>query len=178
MPPDDLLERCLAGDQAAWSALVDRYAGLVYAIARAHRLDEPACDDVAQAVFAALVRRLPELREPRALPGWISTSAQRECWRVRARTRREPVGTPADDGSPVQPAPDRLEAIEQAQRVREALDELGGRCRDLLVALYMTGTAEPDYPALSRQLGMPVGSIGPTRARCLAKLARILGPDG
>lgn len=170
----DLVQRCLAGDQRAWSALIDTYAGVVYAVARAHRLDEATADDVAQTVFARLARSLPTLEEPQALAGWLATTARRECWRLlridqrdRKAVRHAPTEAELDDA---------MRSIESAARVREALVELGGRCQELLTALFLSASP-PDYEAISRSLGLPVGSIGPTRARCLAKLARILRED-
>ncbi|MFN7021246.1 MAG: RNA polymerase sigma factor [Phycisphaerales bacterium] len=172
MNGEDLLERCRLGDRAAWNVLVERFSGLVYAIARAHGFDEPTCDDVAQTVFAALARGLHGIKNGQALPGWISTTAKRECWRVAALARRSRTLARAEvtDSDGIE---ERLEAVERAQRVREALRELGGRCEQLLRALFLAD-GEPDYQAVSKRLGMPIGSIGPTRIRCLAKLANLL----
>jgi RNA polymerase sigma factor (sigma-70 family) len=177
----ELIERCRAGDQRAWATLIDRYAGLVYAIARAHRLPEDACDDVAQVVFANLARSLDGLREAQALAAWVSTTTRRECWRLgRARARQRQVAQVlAQQGAGLEAEPPATVHLEDAHRVRLALEELGGRCQALLQALFGAGTA--DYQRLAEQLGMPVGSIGPTRQRCLAKLASILdqhGPHG
>jgi RNA polymerase sigma factor (sigma-70 family) len=172
MTSDDLsqlLDRCRRNEAGAWAALIDRYAGLVYAIARSHRLDEATCDDVVQVVFATLHRKLESIREPDALPGWIKTSTLRECWRV-ARTRPS-VETVVERPATLDAA--TLERLEAAQRVREGLDELGGRCRDLLHRLFLSG-AESEYQQVAADLGIPVGSIGPTRRRCLEKLGKIL----
>ncbi|MFM9959008.1 MAG: RNA polymerase sigma factor [Phycisphaerales bacterium] len=169
---ESLIERCLKGDQSAWSALVDQYAGLVYAVARRCGLREDQCDDVAQAVFSTLVRRLSSIREPKALAGWLSMTAQREAWRVKKHSAKfEAQSEGAADAGP-DPS-DRFTDLEQAQRVREALAELGHRCQEILKAL--AASAKPDYAALSQRLGIPMGSIGPTRARCLAKLGELLG---
>lgn len=165
-----LLERCRRDEPGAWASLVENYAGLVYAIARSHRLDESTCDDVAQSVFAALHRRLHAIREPAALPGWIKTSTLRECWRA---ARSKPAVELTRDLPEPPPAP-TLERIETAQKVREALELLGGRCRDLLYRLFLADT-RLDYVQAAQDLGMPIGGIGPMRRRCLDKLGKILG---
>ncbi|MCU0689031.1 MAG: sigma-70 family RNA polymerase sigma factor [Phycisphaerales bacterium] len=171
-----LITQCLARDQRAWATLVDRYAPLVYAIARAHRFDEAACDDVAQTVFANLARALESIREGQALAAWLSTTTRRECWRLaKARSRqRQLIDAKRDTATEAQAAADEREVqrIEAAHRVRLGLQHLGERCRELIHALF--GGAAVDYQVLSARLGIPVGSIGPTRQRCLAKLAQIL----
>jgi RNA polymerase sigma factor (sigma-70 family) len=175
-----LLRRCQAGDHRAWRDLVSRHGGLVYAIARTHRLPEDACDDVAQTVFASLLKHLNDVREPAALVGWLATTARRECWRVVRKSRaqeRLARGVASASGEAQEQQPEvSLERVEQAHRVRIALDELGGRCKELLTALFASPD-KPDYTLIASRLGMPIGSIGPTRLRCLAKLAEILGPD-
>ncbi len=180
-----LLLACQQGDQRAWSRLVGLYGGLVYAIARRHGLAEHACDDVAQLVFASLLRSLSSIREPAALPGWLTMTTRRACWRLVQRQRKEQSRVAAAGGhdyladalvqapSSTPEASDALAAMERAHAVRLALDELGGRCRELLRALFLD-TAKPDYTAISHRLDMPLGSIGPTRNRCLSKLAELL----
>lgn len=171
---EELVRRCIEGDQRAWSSLVDQYARLVYSISRAFGLREDQCDDVAQSVFLALTRGLPELKDPGALRFWIGTTARREAGRVRrAAARRAGVSLSRD---PVAPEAPLLEAAERAERlfeVQRAMEGLGERCRRLLEALYMQKQT-PEYQSLAEALGMPVGSIGPTRLRCLAKLAELL----
>ncbi len=170
-PVAQLLLACRAGDQRAWSRLVERFAGLVYAIARAHRLPDDLCDDVAQTVFATLAAHIDTIREDERLPAWISTTARRECWRCVARGRRH--GSESLSSDPPAPPDDRaVEAIEQHQRLRDALASLGPRCRDLLSMLYFRAP-EPAYTEISASLNIPVGSIGPTRKRCLAKLQEL-----
>lgn len=171
-----LVERCAGGDRAAWSLLIDRYAGLVYAIARGHGLDESSADDVAQAVFSTLWRKIGDLRRTDSLVSWLSTTARRECWKVIKSRRRAGTVGPQDEPAVESLSDERLEALESASKVREALDELGGRCKELLVALFFTH-GESDYAAVSEHLSIPIGSIGPTRKRCLAKLAALLDPS-
>jgi RNA polymerase sigma factor (sigma-70 family) len=184
-----LLQRCAEGDQRAWSRVVAMYSGLVYAIARQHGLREDQCDDIAQTVFAALLRSLRSIRDAQALPAWLSQTTRRACWRVVERERKHIARTASIDasgeesglvhtlrhaGEDSREAREVLLSIEDAHRVRLALDELGGRCRELLRALFVE-TARPDYDMIAQRLAMPLGSIGPTRNRCLAKLADLLG---
>ena len=170
----DLITRCRDGDQSAWTALVRTHAGLVYAVARRTGLKEDQCEDVAQSVFATLLRRLDTVRDAQALAAWLVTTTKRESWRVARHARR--VADLAAAYKPTDPDPSPIEAmedIESAHRVRVALDELGGKCRELLLAIF-SQRDQPDYAGISQRLSIPVGSIGPTRARCLAKLAEIL----
>lgn len=170
-----LLQRCAAGDESAWRHIVKAHAGLVYAIARAHRLPSEGCDDVAQSSFAALAANVGRIADDRSIAAWLRTTATRECWRYAKRERRHgSAALEADPGTPQ--LEDRLESIEQHRRLRSALDELGGRCRDLLRLLYF-GPEHNAYERVEQELGVPHGSIGPTRRRCLDKLARILDEE-
>jgi RNA polymerase sigma factor (sigma-70 family) len=166
--PASLVQRCAGGDQRAWRELVDRYAGFVAAIARAHRLREDLSEEVVQATFAALARRIGTIADDRALSAWLRTTAVREAWRVgksarRHRTAEHPGDLPAAQES------DPLIRIEDHQRLRNALESLGGRCRELLSALALA-PEKRSYETVATELGIPIGSIGPTRRRCLAKL--------
>ncbi|UMG94041.1 sigma-70 family RNA polymerase sigma factor [Nocardioides sp. TF02-7] len=172
------------GDQDAWNAIVDRFLPLVGAIVRGHRLSEADGDDVSQTVWLRLVEHLGSLREPDALPGWIRTTTRNECLRVlAARGRTRPVDLLAGTGlDAVEPAvaDEQLLAVERRQLLREALAELPEGRRELLLLLL----ADPPlgYEAISARLGIPIGSIGPTRARALEQLRRTralrgLGPE-
>ncbi len=174
-----LVARCREGDAAAWAALVRRYERLVYAVARGYRLADEDVADVFQEVFAALVRGLPRLRDGRTLCRWLASTTDRIALATALRRRRERAreGAPAtgfealpDDASPVG---QDLEALESAMRVRLALGALAPACRNLLEALYYRDPS-PAYRDLASELGIPIGSIGPTRARCLEKLERAL----
>lgn len=165
------LDACRNGDARAWRGLVERFAPLTVAIARRHRLQEAECEDVAQHTFSALWSNLDRIRDDAALPGWIATTARRESLRVARASRKHGGGQGLDLIA--------LEAqgtadLELHASVRRGMGELGGRCQSLLEMLYVR-THTPDYQEISAQLGIPVGSIGPTRQRCLAKLADILG---
>jgi len=162
------------GDQDAWDAIVDRFLPLVGAIIRRHRLSEADGDDVSQTVWLRLVEHLGALREPDALPGWIRTTTRNECLRVlAARARTQPVDPQEQGGLDVvagDVAGDALLAEERRQALREALAELPAGRRELLLLLV----ADPPlaYEQISARLGIPIGSIGPTRARALEQLRR------
>jgi RNA polymerase sigma factor (sigma-70 family) len=180
--PDDaaLVSRCLDGDAAAWDALVRRYQRLVYAIALRASLDEHGAADVFQTVFARLVQFLPRISEPAKLQAWIVTTAKREVLLLRRRADRTvPMTVPGDDvsaGPPGweiaddSPLPDEaLDELQQLAQVRLALERLDKRCRRLLLELF-GDNEKVAYDNVALRLGIPRGSIGPTRSRCLAKL--------
>ena len=171
----DIVARCIKRDSLAWSILVERLAPLVLAIARTHQLDESSADDVAQSVFAKLLKSLPSLREHDAIWGWVSTTTRRECLLVlKSRNRDRTDQFLATSVEPTKvPADDEVARLEQLARVRSKIEELGGKCRDLLTRLYLRPGAT-DYAAVAKELGMSEGSIGPTRQRCLAKLLEML----
>ncbi len=169
-----LVQRANDGDAAAWDELVERYAPLVWSICRRYRLDRPDADDVGQGVWLRLVEQLPLLRDPAALPGWLATTTARECLRVRRTGQRRQVHekpldeTVASGQSPV--LEQELLAAERDAALRTAFAVLPEQCRRLLSLLI----ADPPVPYadISASLGMAVGSIGPSRARCLDALRR------
>lgn len=168
-----LVNRAASGDQSAWNEIIERYAPLVWSICARYRLDREDIDDVGQTVWLLLVEKLDSLREPAALPGWLATTTQRECLRVvRVAHRHDHAELPSVDLMPPDPeAPmidDEILAAERNAALRAAFAELPPGCRDLLSML----TADPPspYSKISANLGVAVGSIGPMRARCLARL--------
>ncbi len=169
----DLVTRARNGDQQAWDTLVERYAPLIWAICRRHRLVGADADDVGQSVWLHMVDHLADLRDPAALAGWLATSTQRECWRVVRAAQRPPAAASVTGAENI---PDQHTGIaeqevlraERHAALREALTGLPPRCRQL-IALLIADPPVP-YAQISATLGIPVGSIGPTRARCLAKL--------
>jgi RNA polymerase sigma factor (sigma-70 family) len=173
------LQRAADGEQASWDRLVDRYGGLVWSVARSYRLTADDAADVSQTTWLRLVEHLGRLREPERLSAWLVTTAKRECLRVlRSRTRERVLDleglarTHPDD-----PPPDtRLLAVERSALLMEALSRLGDGCQRLLRVLM--ATPPPSYDTVSEALGMPIGSIGPTRARCLTHLRRHLAELG
>lgn len=177
--PDDatLVARCRNGDGAAWDVLVHRYERLVYAIVRHARLDDHAAADVFQTVFMRLVQHLPRIEEPARLQAWIVTAARREVQLLRRRAARSVSMSAGGDGaeewdfaddSP--PPDDALAELQLQAQVRLAIDALDERCRRLLLALFPDSDLAISYDDVAARLGMPRGSLGPTRARCLAKL--------
>ncbi len=170
-----LVERCLAGDARAWDALVRRHERLVYAVGRSYRLGDEDMGDVFQEVFGALVRSLPRLRDARTLVRWLSVTSERIA-RATALHRRREQALAEDDPAGVEAIADdrpeagvELERLEAQALVRLALGTLSERCQKLLHALYFEDPI-PAYNELSRRLGVPIGSLGPTRARCMDKL--------
>jgi RNA polymerase sigma factor (sigma-70 family) len=172
-PGTDLVMRAKNGEKRAWDALVERYAPLIWSICRRYRLDRADTDDVGQSVWLRLVDQLGQLREPEALPGWLATTTRRECGRLLTGSRRrEALGfalDPADipDGD-LAAAEEEVLAAERHAALREAFAALPLRCQELL-GLLITDPPVP-YAEISAKLGIPVGSIGPSRARCLDRL--------
>ena len=170
-----LVFRARNGDWQAWDELVDRYAPLVWSICRRHRLEDADAQDAAQTVWLNLVDHLDSLRDPAALAGWLATTTQRECGRI-LRAARRPCNAACALAAETIPdeharaAEQDLLAAERHAALREAFGQLPPGCQRLLALL----TADPpvSYAEISATLGIPVGSIGPTRRRCLHKLRR------
>jgi RNA polymerase sigma factor (sigma-70 family) len=169
----DLVTRSRYGDKQAWDALVERYAPLIWSICRSHRLGAADAEDVGQSVWLHLVEDLDKIRVPAALPGWLTTATRRECLRV-LRAARGPLAAGYALDAEILPdeqagtAEHELLADERNAALREALQDLppGGQ---RLILLLIEDPPVP-YAEISARLGIPVGSIGPTRRRCLAKL--------
>ena len=167
-----LVSAAAAGDQAAWSTLVDRYSGLVWAIARNHRLGAADADEAFQTTWLRLVEHIDRLQDPARVGGWLATTARHESLRLLRRANRQiPMGDDLPEPERHAPAPD--EALLLADRdatLREAFARLPERDQRLLRLL--TADPMPCYEEISLALNMPTGSIGPTRARCLRRLRR------
>jgi len=170
-----LVTQAAEGDQSAWDEIVERYGPLVWSICRRYRLDRADTDDVAQNVWLRLVEQLSALREPAALPGWLATTTQRECLRVlrvnsQADRRNERLADEMVTAAQSVEIEEEIIAAEWNRVLSLAFDELLPPCRQLLSMLMQ----EPPVPyaEISRRLGIPVGGIGPSRARCLAKMRR------
>jgi RNA polymerase sigma factor (sigma-70 family) len=173
---DELIAACLAGDQGAWRELVGRYSRLVLAVPRQCGLDGNDAEDVFQEVFAALLRQLGQLRSRQSLAKWLITTAHRSAWRRYSR-RGRCAELDAGIVAPGEPPAELVERMEREHLVRSAVRRMGGRCERLLTALYLEG-CEPSYEQVAQRLGIPRGSIGPARARCLAKLVHLLRSAG
>ena len=168
----ELIRSCLRGDEAAWSKLVDRYRRLVCSVAKRYGLSDADADDVAQNVFMALFRKLGAIRNPSLLPAWLRTAARRECFHTFRQSRQSAVPDCAvqDRGMTVEA---RAVQSEENEIVRCALRQLGSQRERLLTALFLDAE-RPDYRSIAKRVGMRIGSIGPTRARCLDSLHEIL----
>jgi len=170
-----LVARARDGDQHAWNEIVDRYAPLVWSICNRYQLNRNDIDDVGQTVWLLLVEQLGKLRVPAALPGWLATTTHRECLRLlRAARRYDSSRSPADDlMSPDETSlmiEQEVIAAELNAALRAAFAELPSRCQQLLSMLL---TDPPlSYAEISATLQIPIGSIGPQRARCLERLRR------
>jgi RNA polymerase sigma factor (sigma-70 family) len=168
---EQLVADASAGEPRAWSALVARFGPYLTRVARAHGLSAAEAEDAVQETWIRALRNIRRVRDPHALGGWLATTARHESLRVSRRARRE---TPTD--RELRPdacddvAASELEAVEARAALLAALDALPGRNRELMLALF--SETEASYLEVAARLDMPVGSIGPTRGRCLAQLRR------
>lgn len=169
-----LLESAAAGDQRAWDSIVDRYSGLVWSVARGFRLGAADAADVHQATWLRLVEQLGKIRDPHRLGGWLATTARREALALLRRANRD---LPTSDLLTLEPRdadqsePD--EGMLRHERDRDlwrAFDQLPSNCQSLLRLLLID--PPPSYAEVSAALEVPIGSIGPTRSRCLEQLRR------
>lgn len=175
----DRFARWRAGDTRAMDDLVRLLTPVLWHVVRAYGLERGLAEDVVQTTWLTLVRRHESITEPRAVAGWLTTCARREAWRVaRAQQRATPVEheqlephLPADES-----AESRAERADRDQRLWTAVETLDERCRRLLRVIAFE--ERPDYARIASDLAMPVGSIGPTRGRCLGKLRTALTADG
>lgn len=173
-----LVRRCQRQDSEAWAQLVDRFSAYVYSIARRHRLNDEDAADVFQNTFLALHRGIDRLEEPETLPKWLAVTASRMSLRAK-RVQKKTVSLEAEEGSledliasEEATAEQEAASASQALSLRRAVASMKDRCGPLLQMLYFDEDAT--YQSVSDQLGVPVGAIGPTRARCLEKLRKIL----
>ncbi|GAB4221964.1 MAG: sigma-70 family RNA polymerase sigma factor [Acidobacteriota bacterium] len=169
-----LVRGCLQGREDAWEELVRRYRRLIYSIPVAFRFSEDQADEVFQRVALKLLEKLESLEKVGSLGSWIGTVTRRECLDiVRGRARSADVEPEVleQHAAPEVPADDTLVAIEQEHAVALALERLDPTCRELLRALYVE-SPRPAYDEIAARMGRPVGSLGPTRGRCLKKLER------
>jgi RNA polymerase sigma factor (sigma-70 family) len=170
----ELVAAATAGDQRAWDALVERYTSLLWAIARSYRLPPADAADVVQTTWLRLVEHLERIADPDRLPGWLATTARRECLRLLRHADREVYSATG-----VRDAPDDAPALDAALLADErdailwtAFARLDEVCQRLLRVL--STDPPPSYAIVAAALDMKIGSIGPTRARCLAKLRQLL----
>ena len=172
--------RWAGGDPVALDELVEVMTPVLWHVVRAYRLTAEVAEDVVQTTWLSLVRSRATIHDPAAIGGWLTTTARREAWKVAKATGR---GIPVEDDELARRLPDHGSA--EAEVVRRdgedrlwgAVQQLSGRCQALLRIVAFEH--RPDYTRIAADLGMPVGSIGPTRGRCLTKLRALIGsrPD-
>jgi len=174
-----LVLACRRGDQLAWEKLIRRYQRLIYAIPLRAGLDEDQAAEIFQDVFTTFFQKLNDIEEPEKLQAWLVTTARRKTWRTIAKSHTRPREDPeaTDNAATVPdetPLPDeQLLILEEQHQIRTAVSMLDERCQKLVQMLFYQAQP-PSYTEIAASLGIPEGSIGPTRARCLAKLLRIL----
>ena len=167
-----LIQACIDGEDTAWRELVERYGRLVYSISLRYGLSSIDADDVFQNVFTIVFNQLSRLRDQKVLVAWLITITWREARRVAKHTpKQSDLDEDMEDNQ--SPPLDQLQRWEQQHMVHQALGQLESPCRELLTILFLE-TPTPSYEEIAKRLGMPIGSIGPTRARSFKKLETIL----
>ncbi|HEX5736418.1 MAG TPA: sigma-70 family RNA polymerase sigma factor [Blastocatellia bacterium] len=178
----ELIGACLEGDAGAWEALIIRYQRLIYSIPLKARLSTDDAADIFQSVCLKLYEKLATLREHEKIIAWLITTTTRETWRLAARARREgqPVSDTEDPSEGISQIPatgpladEQRQILQQQQIVREGVSALPERCRELITMLFYQKD-ELSYADIAGRMKMPVASVGPTRARCLEKLKKLL----
>lgn len=182
-----LVRACQKGEAAAWEALVNRYQRLIYAVPRRAGLNDDQCADVFQRTFALLFQHIDRIEQPERVRAWLVTTARRETLRlIRKDGQLQPLPGEAGDGEAetagvlLDPTPlpeEALLQLEEQHLVRAGLMKMDERCRQLITLLFYHPEPMP-YDQVAAMVGVPVGSIGPTRARCLQKLRRLLKESG
>jgi len=171
-----LVKECLAGSEEAWSLLIEKYKALIYSIPVKYGLPPQEAADVFQATCTELLARLPEIREPKALPKWLMQVAHHESYRWKRQGQRV-VSRDADEDLPEPEIPPIAEHLvqqtQEEQILRDAMASLTPQCRRLVELLFYEVPARP-YTEVAKELGLAVGSIGFTRQRCIERLRRQL----
>lgn len=179
-PDARLVRECLRGNDAAWSALIDKYKRLIFSIPVKYGLSVDDSADIFQSVCAELLTELPKLRKPRALPKWIMQVTAHQCFRHKRQSQRTETRA-SDDESFDSSLPAEAESIlreaESEQLLRDALSGLPVRCRRLIEMLFFEEPPRP-YQQLATELGLSTGSIGFIRQRCLERLRKRLDEAG
>jgi len=175
-----LVKECLADNEEAWSLLIDKYKALIYSIPVKYGLPPPEAADVFQSTCLELLTRLPQLREPRALPKWLMQVAHHQCFRVKRQQQRL-VSRDAEPDLPDPETPAIAETLvqqtQEEQMLREAITSLGPQCRRLVELLFFETPPRP-YAEVAAELGLALGSIGFTRQKCIERLRRNLDELG
>jgi RNA polymerase sigma factor (sigma-70 family) len=179
-PDRALIQRCRHGSAGAWHQLLNRYERLVYSIPLRYGLSRDDAADIAQNTFTILIHNMDNLAEDSRLGAWLSTVARRNTWRLLERNRRE-IASERLEGADIAESvvllgksdADSIEHWELTDWLDAGLSQISESCRELLTALYFQ-PERSSYAEVAERLGMPLGSIGPTRARCLKRLKQAL----
>jgi RNA polymerase sigma factor (sigma-70 family) len=173
----DAVRRAAAGDSAAWNTIVDEFSNLLWAVAAGFRLGRADAAEVVQTTWVRLVENLDRIKQPEALPGWLATTARREALRmIRMKGREMLVETEATFSGADDAGPEPSALREERRRlIWRAVNQLPENCQLLL---HLLTVVRPTYAEVAEMLGMPIGSIGPTRGRCLKRLREILAGFG
>jgi RNA polymerase sigma factor (sigma-70 family) len=171
-----LVESAVAGDQCAWDALVREFAGLVWAVGRAHRLPDADAADLAQVTWLRLLERVGDLKDPARIGAWLATIARRECLRVLRIAQRQVLFVEDDaQESPVMEPCEQLLVVERDRALWRNFGRL--RPSDQALLRLLMADPRPTYEEISAALDMPIGSIGPSRARALERLRQQLDSE-
>jgi RNA polymerase sigma factor (sigma-70 family) len=188
LSPTELVDACVERRPGSWEEFLRRYANLIYSTILKVGLPDADQEDAFQSAILVIYADLGRLRSRESIASWIVGITYRQAInRIRARTRARETPLEEDEDMPGRsvidplapgdlPDQSRVE-LERAQQIAEALERLPERCRRLLRILFYEDPA-PDYGEISRREGLPVGSIGPTRARCLEKMRRVYEERG
>jgi len=174
-----LVRSCRKGDEAAWSALIDRYKNLIFSIPIKFGLSREDAAEVFQAVCVELFAGLPKLREPKALPKWLMQTSYHQClrWKKERLHFSENAILDQQEADPEKLPERMLYQLQREQMVREAVIELSPRCQHLVKMLFFRATPRP-YEEVAKELGLAIGSIGFIRGRCLKQLRDRLAKKG
>jgi RNA polymerase sigma factor (sigma-70 family) len=175
-----LVKECLAGNEGAWSALIDKYKALIYSIPIKYQMPPQEAADVFQAVCMELLSRLPDLREPKALPAWLIQVTHHQCFHWKRQQQRV-VSSDSETGMLEPEIPPVAESLiqqtQEEQILRVAISDLAPQCQKLVAALFFEFPARP-YAEIAAELGLAVGSIGFTRQKCIERLRKSLKKMG
>ncbi|HEU4999051.1 MAG TPA: sigma-70 family RNA polymerase sigma factor [Lapillicoccus sp.] len=176
-----VLKAASEGDQEAWAVITDRFTKLLWAVARSYRLSHDDAGDVVQNTWLRLLENLTTIHHPEALPGWLATTARREALGILRRQGRDVLARTDDQMTDrADPQAAELDSAlledERDAQLWASLDQLSDRCQHLLKALMAVD--RPVYAEVSAAFDMPIGSIGPTRMRCLEHLRRVMAESG
>jgi RNA polymerase sigma factor (sigma-70 family) len=176
---EQLVRKCLSGNDEAWSALIDKYKNLIFSIPVKYGFPPDEADEIFQDVCSTLVVELPRLRNPQALAAWLIQTTSRRCFQFKRERQRYVLTDPKEFSSgQVDDIPENIvREIERAQILRSAVAELAPRCQEMVHLLFFQEPPLP-YEDVARKIGVAKGSIGFLRMRCLERLRKALEEKG